>query len=179
MLRRFLALISVIILPGCHGYPSGVVPVENFEINRYLGRWYEIARLDHSFERGLDQVTADYSLAGENRLRVVNRGYSEAANIWKEAVGKAKFARESDEGYLSVSFFGPFYSSYVIFGLDQDEYRYAFISGPNHSYLWLLSRTPEVEKEVLDYFLETAQNAGFNTEKLIYVQQEEAGATQL
>lgn len=179
VIRRLLAVMAAIALPGCHGYPADVVPVDEFEVGKYLGKWYEIARLDHSFERGLEQVTADYSLETDGRIRVVNRGFSPESGAWKEAVGVAKFAGKHEEGYLQVSFFGPFYSSYVIFGLDRDTYQYAFISGPSHSYLWLLSRTPQVDSEVLGHFLEAAGNAGFAVEELIYVRHElEPGSPQ-
>jgi apolipoprotein D and lipocalin family protein len=170
MRKTLLALLSLI-LSGCHGYPTAVTPVKDFEIDRYLGKWYQIARLDHSFERGLEQVTADYSLLDNGKVKVVNRGFSKSTNEWKEAVGKAISVRKSDEGYLKVSFFGPFYSSYVVFGLDHEHYQYAFISGPNESYLWLLSRTPKVEKDVIARFVETARDMGFRTEELIYVKQ--------
>ena len=169
MNKIFLGLLSLI-LSGCHGYPTAVTPVKDFEIERYLGKWYEIARLDHSFERGLEQVSAVYSLQDNGKVKVVNSGFSKSSNEWKEAVGKAYLAREADEGYLNVSFFGPFYSSYVIFGLDHEHYQYAFISGPDESYLWLLSRAPSVEKEVLTLFVKTAEKMGFKTEELIYVQ---------
>jgi apolipoprotein D and lipocalin family protein len=172
MRKIFLALLSLI-LAGCHGYPKAVTPVKYFDIGRYLGKWYEIARLDHSFERGLEQVTAEYTLQDNGQVKVVNRGFSRSTNEWKEAVGKAYFSRETDEGYLKVSFFGPFYSSYVVFELDRENYQYAFISGPNESYLWLLSRTPSVDKDVMALFVKTADEMGFNTEELIYVQQKE------
>lgn len=168
MRKIFFSLVSLI-LTGCHGYPTAVTPVKDFDIERYLGKWYEIARLDHSFERGLEQVSAEYTLEEKGRVKVVNRGYSTSANEWKEAVGKAYFVRETDEGYLKVSFFGPFYGSYVVFGLDHENYQYAFISGPNESYLWLLSRTPSVEEDVMALFVETAGGMGFNTDALIYV----------
>lgn len=170
MRKIFFPLVSLI-LGGCHGYPAAVTPVENFDIQRYLGKWYEIARLDHSFERGLEQVTAEYTLEKNGKVKVVNRGFAKTTNEWKEAIGKAYFVREADEGYLKVSFFGPFYSSYVVFGLDYDDYQYAYISGPTESYLWLLSRTPQVDKEVLDLFVESAGRVGFDTDKLIYVPQ--------
>lgn len=169
MNKIFLGVLSLM-LSGCHGYPAAVTPVKNFEIEKYLGKWYEIARLDHSFERGLDQVTAEYSLHDNGKVKVVNSGFSKSTNEWKEAVGKAYLMGESDVGYLKVSFFGPFYSSYVIFGLDHEHYQYAFISGPNESYLWLLSRAPSVEREVLTLFLKRAEKLGFKTEDLIYVQ---------
>ena len=152
--------------------PASVAPVQDFELEKYLGRWYEIARLDHSFERGLEQVTAEYSLLEGGGVRVKNRGFSKAKNAWKEAEGKAFFVRKSSEGYLKVSFFGPFYGSYVVFELDKDNYQYAFVCGPNTSYLWLLSRTPTVDKDVLTRFVNKAKQLGFATEKLVYVNQQ-------
>lgn len=162
----------LLLLAGCLGHPKTVAPVKGFELDRYLGKWYEIARLDHSFERGLEQVTAEYSLREGGGVAVKNRGYSTAEKTWKEATGKAFFVREPDLGYLKVSFFGPFYGSYVVFGLDTEGYQYAFVSGPNESYLWLLSRTPTVSNDLLARFKETAQRAGFNTNDLIYVNQQ-------
>lgn len=171
-MRNMICTLVSLLLAGCHGYPAGVTPVKDFDIQRYLGKWYEIARLDHSFERGLEQVTANYTIEDNGKVTVVNRGFSTSKSEWKEAIGKAYFVRETDEGYLKVSFFGPFYSSYVIFGLDRESYQYAFITGPSESYLWLLARSPSVESDVLDLFVETAQRAGFDTEKLIFVAQQ-------
>jgi apolipoprotein D and lipocalin family protein len=150
--------------------PDSVKPVSGFELNNYLGKWYEIARLDHSFERGLSQVSAEYSLNSDGGVLVLNRGFSEADNKWQEAEGKAYFVNEDTEGYLKVSFFGPFYGSYVIFELDQENYQYAFVSGPNLDYLWLLSRSASVEAEVIQKFIDMSTARGFNTEDLIYVQ---------
>jgi apolipoprotein D and lipocalin family protein len=155
-------------LVGCSGYPSGVKPVDGFELDRYLGKWYEIARLDHRFERGLSQVTAEYSLNDDGTVKVVNRGFRADRGEWKEAVGKAKFADSSEQGYLKVSFFGPFYASYVIFELDE-RYEYAFISGPNTGYLWLLSRSPDRNRSVVDRFVAKAEAAGFRVDDLIMV----------
>lgn len=169
---RMLALLLVVGLAGCLGMPVGVEPVENFELNRYLGKWYEIARLDHSFERGLDNVTAEYTMRGDGGVKVVNRGYSAESGQWDEATGKAYFVDSEDLGYLKVSFFGPFYGSYVVFGLDQEDYRYSFVSGPDTSYLWLLSRTPEVSSEVMQRFAEQAASLGFDTDSLIWVKQD-------
>ncbi|MFA0071671.1 lipocalin family protein, partial [Vibrio breoganii] len=111
------------------------------------GTWYEVARLDHSFERGLSNISAEYSLRDDGGVKVVNRGYSLEKGEWNEAEGKAYFVEESDQGYLKVSFFGPFYGAYVVFELDKEGYQYAFVSGPDTDYLWLLSRTPEVAPE--------------------------------
>lgn len=166
-----LLILSVVILDGCLGMPPSVKPVSDFNLERYLGRWYEIARLDHPFERGLSRVTADYSLRSDGSVLVLNRGFSDADNKWQEAEGKAYFVNKNTEGYLKVSFFGPFYGSYVIFGLDHENYNYAFISGPDTDYLWLLARTPSVGPEIIQKFIEMARARGFNTKDLIYVQQ--------
>jgi len=154
--------------------PKLVQPVNDFELNKYLGKWYEIARLDHSFERGLSQVSAEYSLKDDGGVMVINRGFSAAKNEWKEAEGKAYFVNGDSEGYLKVSFFGPFYGSYVVFELDHENYQYAFISGPDTDYLWLLAKTPTVPPEVLQKFVEMSKARGFDTDSLIYVQQESA-----
>nr|WP_232848466.1 lipocalin family protein [Bowmanella yangjiangensis] len=156
--------------------PDRVKPVKGFELNRYLGSWYEIARLDHSFEAGLSQVTANYSMREDGGVSVLNRGFSADENTWREAEGKAYFVEDSDTGYLKVSFFGPFYGSYVIFELDKQNYQYAFVSGPDTDYLWLLARTPQVEPEVIDKFEQMAKDRGFNTDQLIYVDQQVASA---
>lgn len=168
-MKRIICLAFLLLLAGCHQPPENVYPVEAFELNRYLGKWYEIARLDHSFERGLEQVTAEYSLREDGGIKVVNRGYSKADNEWKEAEGKAYFVSSESTGHLKVSFFGPFYSSYVVFGLDAANYDYAFVSGPDLSYLWLLSRKPKVSTEVMEEFVQKAKSLGFETHKLIYV----------
>ena len=157
-----------LLLAGCTGMPTGVEPVKGFELDRYLGKWYEIARLDHSFERGMQNVTAEYSMRDDGGVRVVNRGYITDKGEWDEAEGKAYFVEESDQGYLKVSFFGPFYGSYVVFELD-DNYRYAFISGPDTSYLWLLAREPVIDPEVMQRFKSRAKELGFDLRELIMV----------
>jgi apolipoprotein D and lipocalin family protein len=151
--------------------PESVTPVQNFDLNRYLGKWYEIARLDHSFERGLEQVTAEYTLKEDGGVSVINRGYSPSDNEWQKAEGKAYLVNDSNEGYLKVSFFGPFYGSYVVFELDHEDYQYAFVSGPNTNYLWLLARTPSVPQGVLDKFMSMSKARGFDTESIILVNQ--------
>lgn len=169
---RFIVLISTLmLLTGCLGYPAAVQPVQNFELNRYLGKWYEIARLDHRFERGLEQVSAEYSMREDGGVKVLNCGFDTEKSEWKQAIGKAYFVEDNTAGYLKVSFFGPFYGSYVIFELDHQNYQYAFISGPKTSYLWFLSRTPKVSDELLDKFYTLAQSKGFDTGELILVTQ--------
>ena len=166
----YIALVVPLVLSGCSGLPKGVQPVSHFDLTRYLGSWYEIARLDHSFERGLTQVTAEYTLRADGGVKVVNRGFFEKEGEWKEVEGKAYFVRGQDEGHLKVSFFGPFYGSYVVFQLDRDQYQYAFVAGWNKSYLWLLSRTPVASPEMVSRFVSRAHELGFDTDELIFVE---------
>lgn len=166
----FVFLISLLLM-ACVGMPKDVTPVKPFDLERYLGKWYEIARLDHSFERGLEKVTAEYALREDGGVSVINRGYSPKDNKWNEAEGKAFFVNNHDEGYFKVSFFGPFYGSYVIFELDEN-YQYAFISGPSTSYLWLLSRTPTLPQPIIDRFKQRANELGFDIKDLIMVNHE-------
>ena len=170
-----LLLLSCLLLTGCLGMPEQVKPVAGFELDRYLGKWFEIARLDHSFERGLSQVSAQYALRSDGGVSVLNRGYSAEKEKWKEAEGKAYFINEGDEAYLKVSFFGPFYGSYVVFELDQEDYQYAFVSGPDLDYLWFLSRTATVDPELMAHFVARVAELGFDTDALITVDQ---GVTQ-
>ena len=156
-------------LGACLGAPDGVTPVKNFDVNRYLGVWYEVARLDHSFERGLEAVSAEYSLREGGGLTVLNSGRSVATGATDQAEGRAYFVDAEDTGYLKVSFFGPFFGSYVIFDLDQSNYQYAFVAGNTTEYLWLLSRTPEVSDSVMESFISQSAALGFDTEALIFV----------
>lgn len=164
-----LFAVCVLLLAGCVGLPDNITPVKPFDTQRYLGQWYEIARLDHSFERGLSNVTAQYSLREDGGLKVINRGYNAAEKKWKEAEGKAYFVGGNEQGYLKVSFFGPFYGSYVVFELDQENYQYALVSGPDKSYLWLLARQPQIAPSILKKLVDKAQALGFDTRQLIYV----------
>lgn len=166
---RILSIVLLVFLSGCIGIPENVKPVDNFELEKYLGRWYEIARLDHSFERGLSRVTADYGLREDGAVSVLNRGYSTPKSSWKEIEGKAYFVRGSDQGFLKVSFFGPFYGSYIVFALDHESYQYSLVCGPSHSYLWLLARTPAIREDIKDMLIEKAAASGFDTSRLIFV----------
>lgn len=167
-MKKFLLAIMTFTLSGCLGMPDNVEPVSNFDAQRYMGKWYEIARLDHSFERGLSKVTAEYALQENGKISVLNRGYSAAEQQWQQAQGKAYLAGEDNQGYLKVSFFGPFYGSYVVFEL-ADDYQYAFVSGPSTDYLWLLARTPEVSDTTRETFLRSAAALGFDTDSIIWV----------
>lgn len=168
-MKMILAAIALL-LTGCVGLPENIKPVDQFNSDRYLGKWYEIARLDHSFERGLSKVTASYSMRDDGGIRVINRGYNASKQQWKEAEGKAYFVNGTDKGYLKVSFFGPFYGAYVVVDLDHENYQYSLVSGPNKSYLWILSRTPQMSPETQKRLVEKAASLGFETDKLIYVE---------
>ncbi len=176
IIRAAMMVFLTTLLTGCTGLPEGITPVKPFDVNRYLGKWYEIARLDHRFERGLSRVFAEYSLNDDGSIRVINSGYSAKDAVRSQAEGKAQFVRGSDEGYLKVSFFGPFYGSYVIFELDPN-YQYAFIAGNNRDYLWLLARTPTVSEALQEHFVQKAKALGFDTEKLIFVDQSAASVS--
>ncbi|CNI91337.1 outer membrane lipoprotein Blc [Yersinia mollaretii] len=151
--------------------PKDVKIVDNFQLPRYLGTWYEIARLDHSFERGLDHVTANYTPRDDGGVKVINRGYNARKQQWQESIGKAYFIGSPQLASLKVSFFGPFYGGYNIIELD-DDYSYALVSGPNRDYLWILSRTPTLSADVREKLLSVAKDYGFPIDKLIWVKQE-------
>jgi apolipoprotein D and lipocalin family protein len=167
-----LFIILTLLLTGCVGIPDHIRPVSNFKTEKYLGKWYEIARLDNSFERGLTRISAEYSLNDDGGLKVVNRGFSPEENKWQEAVGKAYFVGEPTQGYLKVSFFGPFYGSYIVFELDHVNYQYALIAGPDKSYFWLLAREPKIKDELKKVLIAKAASLGFDTDKLIFVNQD-------
>lgn len=169
---RVFLILGMALISGCVGLPDNVRPVENFSLQRYLGTWYEIARLDHSFEEGLEQVSAQYTLREDGGVQVLNRGYDPKSGEWSEAKGKAYFVETEDRGYLKVSFFGPFYGSYIVFELDQVDYQYAFVSGPDKDYLWLLARTPTISEPLADQFKTSARRRGFDLDELIWVKQQ-------
>lgn len=172
-LRKMAAFLFIGLLAGCTGMPETVKPVSEFNLDRYLGTWYEIARLDHSFERGLDNVSASYSVNEDGSVKVLNRGWDIEDKEWSEAEGKAKFVQTPDIAHLKVSFFGPFYGSYVVYYLEQD-YSVALVSGYNSDYFWILSRTPTLPKSQLDQYINIAQKAGFDTNSLIFPNQDKA-----
>lgn len=171
-MKKLILLIVIFLQTSCTGLPKDIVPIHNFDVTKYLGTWYEIARLDHSFERNLTQVTAEYSVRENGGINIINKGYNAKNKQWKEAKGKAYFIDDNTIAHLKVSFFGPFYGSYVIFKIDTKNYQYAYITSYNKNFLWLLSRTPKVSDAIKNDFLKTAQQYGFNTDELIFVKQE-------
>lgn len=170
-MKRAWLLVTLLLGGGCVSVPTGVVPVRGFDAQRYLGTWYEIARLDHSFERGLEQVTATYTQDGEDEIRVVNRGYDPARGRWREATGRARFVDARDEGRLKVSFFGPFYGAYTLMALDHEGYQHAMVCGPSTDYLWILARTPQLDAAVTQRLIEQARALGFPVDELLFPRQ--------
>jgi apolipoprotein D and lipocalin family protein len=154
-------------LHSCASIPKGAVAVKPFDKDKYLGKWYEIARLDFRFEKNLSEVTATYSLRENGLINVDNKGYDDRKDIWKNSIGKAKFAGPNDEGKLKVSFFGPFYAPYNVIAIDKD-YQYALVAGKNLDYLWILSRTPVIPAAIRTAYLKQAQSLGYNIYKLVW-----------
>ncbi|WP_227546077.1 lipocalin family protein [Marinobacter fonticola] len=170
-LNRLGAGCVCLLLAACTGLPDRVEPVTGFEPQRYLGTWYEIARLPHPFEEGLSYVQATYTANEDGTIDVLNQGFNAASGEWEQANGVAKFVGERRVGHLKVSFFGPFYASYVVMALDKADYRYSLVTGPDRDYLWLLSRTPEMAAPVRKQLVAKAREAGYPVDDLIWVEQ--------
>lgn len=170
MLRRLVAL-SAALLGACTQIPDGVEAVQGFDSSRYLGTWYEIARLDHRFERGLEDVTATYSARDDGGIDVLNRGFDAATGEWREIRGRAKFVGDPGTASLGVSFFGPFYGGYHVVDLDPG-YQMALVSGPTRDYLWVLARRPDPPRAEVERVVRRAAELGFDTARLIYVTQD-------
>ncbi|WP_320053199.1 lipocalin family protein [uncultured Acetobacteroides sp.] len=163
-----LGIVSVFSFGSCSTIPKGAKAVSPFDVNRYLGRWSEIARLDFKYERNLNNTTATYSLNKDGSIRVENRGYNYITKQWKQAIGKAKFVGNPNVAMLKVSFFGPFYSGYNVIALDS-EYRYALVAGKSLKYLWILSRETTIPEDVKQRYLKFADNLGYKTSELVWV----------
>lgn len=169
MMKKLYLLLCLVLL-ACTGDDAKYKAITGFEADKYLGTWYEIARLDHSFERGLDKVYAEYSFREDGGLKVVNHGFDTQKQKWNEAIGKAYFVETPDVGRLKVSFFGPFYGAYTIVELDKLGYQYALVTG-GKDYLWILSRSPKMDNETKQKLIAQAKTFGFETDKLIYPNQ--------
>lgn len=176
-MKNLLSLLfAASLLAGCGQLPPDIETVDHVDPAAYAGTWYEIVRLDHSFERGLEQVKATYSLRKDGGLDVLNRGFDPASGKWQVAQGKAYFveSKHADGTYpgkLKVSFFGPFYGAYNIIALDKPYYNYVMLTGANRSYFWILSRTPQLPYPIKAQLLAKAKELGFDTDKFIYVRQ--------
>ena len=171
--NAWIAALAALALTGCGTKvpPKGIRAVADFDLGTYLGTWHEIARMDHSFERGLEQVRAEYSRNADGTVRVVNTGYDPVKMKWKTAVGRARFAGAANVASLEVSFFGPFYGGYHVFALEPGEY--ALVTGGTRAYLWLLARGKSLSPEGTGALLREAAAAGFDTNALVWVKQDE------
>jgi apolipoprotein D and lipocalin family protein len=170
--KTALAFVAGFLMTACSTAPPlGVHPVAPFAVDRYLGTWYEIARLDHRFEEGLTDIQATYSLESDGSVKVLNRGKQVSNGQWREAVGKALFTGKRDEGSLKVSFFGPFYGGYHVAALDPD-YRWSLVVGPDRDYFWILSRDPHLSPALRDQLIHRAQTLGIATDRLIWTPQQ-------
>lgn len=158
------------ICTSCSSMPEKAKPVDPFDVNRYLGTWYEIARLDNRFEKDLDNAVAQYSLNADGSVNVINSGYNFKKNKWVSANGTAKFRGDKDIAALKVSFFGPFYAGYNVIALE--DYKYALVAGKDLDYLWILSRSKTIPENIRQNFISKAQNIGYDTSKLIWVKQD-------
>jgi lipocalin len=162
-----------IVTGGCQNKNSDEMKtsiVKELDLQRYLGTWYEIARFDHRFERGLVGVTATYSIRADGKIRVLNQGYKNTLDgTLSIAEGKAKLTGEP--GKLKVSFFWIFYADYLVMELDEN-YQWALIGSTSDKYLWILSRTPKLDESTKNLILEKARTRGYDTSKLIWVEQE-------
>lgn len=168
MIAKRLLLMTLV--TGCASttVPDGLQSVRGFDLARYAGVWHEIARLDHSFERGLSNVSATYTVQPDGSVQVRNRGYSQQRQDWQQAIGKAQFIGEPTQGSLKVSFFGPFYGGYHIIALDKG-YRWSLVVGPDRSYFWILARDRHLSTALRGELLDRAAAAGIPIDKLIWV----------
>lgn len=164
------AIMAVVatIFTSCVGIPDGVTAVQNFNKDKYLGKWYEIARFDFRFERNLDNTTAQYSINPDGSIKVLNQGYNYVKKEWDSAEGKAKFVGSESEARLKVSFFGPFYGGYNVVDIDEN-YKNALIYGNSTEYMWILSRNKTIDEATKKRFIEKAKKDGFDVSKLIWV----------
>jgi apolipoprotein D and lipocalin family protein len=162
--RGILFLMAAFSLTGCRT-TSDLEVVTGFDLDQYLGKWYEAARYPHRFEKDLVSVTADYSLNSDGTVKVLNRGYNPGTGLWEEVEGVAKMKSDPSAGWLKVSFFKPFYASYKILHLDED-YTEAIITGPTYNYLWILVREKDLSEKDLDRLIAKADGFGFDTQRL-------------
>ncbi len=165
-------LLVATLTAGCaYGPPAGVTAVSSFDAQRYTGKWYEIARLDHGFERGLTDINATYRLLPDGSLEVTNRGYDPKEKTWQQAVGHARFLGDPRKGSLKVSFFGPFYGGYHVVALDRKGYDWALVMGPDRDYFWILARDKQLPEPLRQALLENARRLGIDTGLLIWPSQ--------
>lgn len=162
--------LSFIFISGCTHEPTPIAPpVENFDVQKYGGTWYEIMRMPHAFEEGLQRVTAEYRLNGDGTLEVTNRGYHVEQQEWQTAIGHAE-PLKAGTGMYKVSFFWPFYGGYYVTWLG-DNYRYAMVTSDSPEYFWLLARSPQVPQDIVDLAMAQANDWGIDSSQLLMVEQ--------
>ena len=167
---HLLIIVSIMgSLISCSTIPKGASPIQNFDIQKYLGQWFEIARMDFRFERNLNNVTATYTLNKNGSIRVDNKGFDYKQMKWKQAIGKAKFVGSTNIAMLKVSFFGPFYSGYNVIAIDND-YKYALVTGKNLDYMWILSRETAIPDDIKNNYIKIAEDLGYKTSSLIWTE---------
>ena len=167
-----LGVLGTLLFNSCTAkIPDGATAIQDFKSEKYLDKWYEIARFDYKFEKNLNKVTAEYSKKDNGNIEVKNRGFNYVKNEWKEAIGEAKFVNQPSEARLKVSFFKPFWSGYNVIDIDEN-YQYALIAGDNLDYLWILSREKTIPESYKQRFLEKAKSLGYETKNLIWVKQD-------
>jgi len=169
LFARIILVSSLVLAVGCVSVPKvDNTPVAALDLNRYLGEWYEIARFDHSFERGVEQAKANYTQNADGTIKVVNSGIKDGKP--KTAIGKGKTT--DTPGLLRVSFFGPFYADYRVMLIDKD-YTSALVGSGSADYLWILSRTPSLDGDAKVAILDEIHRRGYDAKKLIWVKQDE------
>ncbi len=169
LMKKIFAALGVLFLWSCNTQqlPTGATAVTNFEQEKYLGKWYEIARLDFTFEKDMDNTMAEYALNKDKSIKVINSGYNYKKEKWSQVEGKAKFVGEPSLAELKVSFFGPFYAPYNVIALEGD-YKYALVVGKNTDYLWILSREKTIPNDVKERFLALAKDLGYHIDDLVW-----------
>jgi len=168
-LKKIIAVFMLLAIVSCTTIPDGVTAVAPFDKTKYLGKWYEIARLDYKYERNLNNTTAEYLLDEDGTIKVINRGYNVKSKKWEEATGKAKFVDDDKIAMLKVSFFRPFYSGYNVIAIDPD-YKYSLVAGESLKYLWILSREQTIPDTIKDKYLTIAKDLGYTTSDLIWIE---------
>jgi apolipoprotein D and lipocalin family protein len=176
-MKKFLWVVLFVSFFGSCSFRSSkeisMEPVQDFEIDKYLGQWYEIARLPNWFEKDLINVTATYEFLNNGKVKVINKGYNTRKKRYSEVTGKARFAGAKNIGYLKVSFFWPFYADYKIIELDRDGYGYALVASSS-KYLWILSKSPQLDEKTTDMLVKRAESLGFDVGKLYFTPQEQS-----
>lgn len=168
-----LATAALLLLNTSAAIPKKAKAIEHFILEKYLGKWYEVARIDFKFEKNLNNTTAEYSLNENGSVKVLNQGYNYVDKKWTSSEGKAKFRGEESVAELKVSFFGPFYSGYNVIAIDKD-YQFALVAGKNLDYLWILSREPKIPLHIKEEYLKIAKQVGYDVNRLIWVEHSSA-----